>query len=238
MSRIFVSHSSLDKDVVGFFSQIAAGTQVQLIFEEFEKITSARVDAAKIRVDVANSNAVFLILSSKVQLLPHTRDWIAAEGGLAAGKDLWVFEPFKEQGRVSVVTPFLRHYVVFHQNDSFFQYIHRIVTSYDDSQVLPTLLLTTSLGAILGKGPGAALGALSGLAIADRSSSRPTGLEAHCSQCNSVYCLHLPIGSPAFRCPVCNTWLACPQVTGALPRNPHLQLTATAQSWSQRRLEM
>ena len=207
MAQIFVSHSGRDKDLVDFFSNIFAGTKVKGVFEEFEKILIGKITSSQVAVDIENSNAIFVILSQNVQNIPHTRDWVVWETGVAKNKDIWVFEPFKQLGSISVVTPYLRHFVIFEINNSYLAYIRKVVESYDDSHVLPTLLLTTGIGALLGKGEGAVVGALGGLAISDKSKERPAGIEIRCSKCSSLYNVHIPQGIDTFRCPVCNAFL-------------------------------
>ena len=208
MAEIFVSHSSRDTAQVDFFSRLAAGTKVRLVFEEFERILSGAVTAAKVKKHIDDAKAVFILLSPAVQGIPHTRDWVVWEAGVAANKDLWVFEQFADQGRVNVTTPYLRHYVVFELNDSYFGYLRPVLDSYDDSHVLGTVLVATGIGALLGKGGGAAAGAAAGLVMSDRSNLRPRGLQVVCSSCSSSYNVHLPQGQTQFRCPVCNKGLA------------------------------
>lgn len=211
MAEIFVSHSGKDKDLRDFFSNAFAGTKVRAIFEEFDKINRGTVSTAQISRDIENSKAVFVILSQNVQGIPHTRDWVVWETGVAKNKDIWIFEPFSQFGLISVVTPLLRHYVIFDIVDSWLGYIRGIIESYDDSHVLPTLLLTGGLGALLvsehDKAGGAALGALAGLVLSDKSKDRATGTGVTCYNCSSFYNIHIPLGTDKFRCPVCNSFL-------------------------------
>ena len=210
MAQIFVSHSQKDKDLVSFFSNAFAGTKLKAIFEEFEKIIKGKVTSAHIIKDIESSKAVFVILSQNVQGIPHTRDWVIWETGVAKSRDIWVFEPYSQFGRISIVTPYLRHYVIFDTSDDWLRYIRRIIKSYDDSHVLPTLLVTGGIGAALAekdKMGGAVLGALAGLAISDKSKERPTGIGVICSNCSSSYNIHIPQRMNIFRCPVCNKYL-------------------------------
>ena len=209
MAQIFISHSGKDKDLRDFFSNAFAGTKVKVIFEEFEEIFRGKVTSEQIAKDIENSKAVFVILSQSVQNIPHTRDWVVWEAGVAKGKDIWVFEPYSQLGEISVATPYLRHYVIFDTNDYWFGYIRSIIESYDDSHVLPTVLVTGGLGALLAerdKIGGATLGVLAGLLISDKSKERPAGIGVICSDCSSSYNVHIPQGIDMFRCPVCNTY--------------------------------
>lgn len=108
------------------------------------------------------------------------------------------------------MTPYLRHYVIFVINDAWLGYIRRIIESYDDSQVFPTLLVTGEIGALLAekdKIGGAALGTLAGLVISNKSKERPNGIDVICSSCSSLHNIHIPQGMDIFRCPVRNEYL-------------------------------
>ena len=212
MSQIFISHSSKDTDFKNLFSNAFAGANVRAIYEEFEKILSKKITSMKVAKDIENSKAIFVILSQNVQDSSHTRDWVVWETGaaVAKNKDIWIFEPVSQFGNISIVTPHLRHYVIFDTSEPFFMYLRKIINSYDDSNVLPTVLATGGIGAAMAekdKMGGAALGALAGLMIADKSKDRPVGTGIVCSNCNSIYNVHYPKAMKIFRCPVCNEFL-------------------------------
>ncbi len=209
MAQIFISHSARDTALVDFFSRIGARSKVRLVFEEIEKLVTGSVNAPKIRADIEASNAVFLLLSRHVQSIPHTRDWIVWESGVGHNKDIWVFETLSDYEQISVVTPFLRHYVLFQPSDLHFPYLNQIVASYDDSGVLPAMAAGGGLGAAFGGGS-ALFGALAGAALANPARSRPSGLQITCCLCTSSYAIHLPQRVTIFRCPVCNRPLQLP----------------------------
>jgi hypothetical protein len=206
MAQIFISHSANDGSLVDFFSRGGARSKVRLVFEEIEKLVTGSVNAIQIRASIEASNAVFVLLSKHVQYIPHTRDWVIWESGVAHNKDIWVFERHSDRGQISIVTPFLRHYVVFEPIDLHFQYLSRIIASYDDSVVLPAMAATGTLGATLG-GVGAIIGAIAGAVLANPARSRPPGVQITCQLCMSSYAIHLPQGMVVFRCPVCNKTL-------------------------------
>lgn len=83
MAQIFISHSQRDEDLRNFFSNAFAGTKVKAIFEEFEKILRGRVTSEHVAKDIEDSKAIFVVLSQKVQDIPHTRDWVIWETGVA-----------------------------------------------------------------------------------------------------------------------------------------------------------
>jgi hypothetical protein len=215
MAQIFVSHSARDVDFRNLFANAFAGTKVKGVFEEFERILAGKVTREQIARDIEGSNAVFVILSENVEKIKHTRDWVVAETGAAKNKDIWVFEPYSQYGKISVVIPYLRHYGIFAVNDAWLGYLRRIIESYDDSHVLPTVLVTGGAGAIIGyalaekdKGSGVfwggVLGALAGLAVSDKSKQRPFGVTIRCDHCTSVYSVHISEIMKAIRCPICN----------------------------------
>jgi hypothetical protein len=215
MAQIFVSHSRQDRQLVDYFSRVAAGTNVRLVFEELEKMVSGEVSAAKIRADIEASNAVFVLITKQLHAIPHTRDWVLWESGVATNRDIWVFEPIAELGRVTVITPFLKNYVLFEPSDSWFPYVRQIVDSYDDSHVLATTLAGGGLGAAIGREKGAMIGAGIALLLAGLAKPRPQGIPIACANCASSYSVHVPVNQVMLRCPVCNTLLQL-----ALPSTP------------------
>jgi hypothetical protein len=217
MGQIFVSHSKQDQPIVDFLARVAAGTKVKLIFEELERIVDGDVNAAKIHADIQRSSAVFVVVTKNLLTLPHTRDWVLWESGVAANRDIWVFEPRQQLGQVNVITPFLKHYALFELTDPWFSYLRQIIESYDDSHVLPTVLATGGLGAGIAKGEGAIIGAGVGLFIAAIVNPRPQGMSVSCIQCASTYAIHLTVGELLFRCPVCNKSLLLSLPSAAAP---------------------
>lgn len=221
MTQIFISHSKNDEDLRSFFALAFASTQVKAVFEEFEKILSGEVTAAKIKQDIENSHAVFVILGQNVQNIPHTRDWIVWESGISKNKDIWVFEPFNQLGRISIIIPCLKHYVTFEINEGWLGYVQQIIESYDNPSAATTILAPSTVGVGIGatvapkdKIGGAVLGGLLGFfsgifftASTDKSHKRPIGKSILCNTCRSSFAVHIPSNTNIFRCPVCNTFL-------------------------------
>jgi hypothetical protein len=215
MAQIFISHSSKDKDSVDLVSRAFASTQVRAIFEEFDAIHKGAANADRIANDIRQANAVFMLLGTNVEILRHTRDWIGWEGGFAAGmafqtnKDIWVLESITEADTLSVLIPYLRHYLCFNPLDPAWQgYLSQVITSYDDSHFLKAM----SAGAVTGAAvapksqtaAGAAWGAGAGLLLAAlNAQTRPSGAFFQCPKCWSSYSVHLC--APWMRCPVCNS---------------------------------
>lgn len=214
MAQIFVPHSAKDKTSVDFLSRAFASTRVRAIFEEFDALLKGPPNAERIANNIRQSNAVFILLGKNVEILKHTRDWVAWESGVAAGaaaqtnKDVWVLEPITEASELSIVIPHLRHYVCFNSDDQNWQaYLSQIISSYDDSHFLKAISGGAAVGAgLASENPmaGAAVGAISGLLLASLSSStRPPGALFQCPKCLSVYAVHLCTNW--MRCPVCNS---------------------------------
>ncbi len=186
-------------------------TDVRAVFEEFDKAPPKGVNATKIETDINLSNALFVLLGSNVQNLPHTREWIAWECGRAINKDVWVFEPASLAGSIDLAIPKLNHYVIFEETEEWRVYLRSIIENYDDSKVLPTLSTTTTAGAMLHDKDRIA-GAVGGFAVGTlllllQAAQKPAlGFEMRCYNCWSVYRLHTGKLDP-FRCPVCNTSL-------------------------------
>lgn len=221
MALIFVSHSSKDTKQRSFLNQAFASTNVQAKYEEIEAIGKGSRTAAQIAADIAQSNAIFVILGPNAERLKHTRDWMAWESGNAINKDLWVLEAQEDSSTVSMVIPRLRHYVCFDYNDQWLAYLRQIVSSYDDSHVLKAGVVGAGLGAAIGgegsAGVGAIIGGLAGLILASNATTntRPPGLVITCLKCRSAYSVH--VGVAALRCPVCNARLqfSLPGIQGA-----------------------
>jgi hypothetical protein len=214
VAQIFVSHSAKDSDAIDFFLRAFAGTKVKPHFEEFEKEVPTGVTADKIERDIQASNAVFVLLSETVENLPHTRDWINWECGVAVQKEIWVFEPLGSLGKIRVVVPRFNHYAVFSRDEEWRTYLRSAIDSYDDSHVLPTLAATTGGGALLGEGVGAGIGLGVGLIalILQNKSKPPLGVQIACCRCGGNYRVHR---YGRFRCAVCNAWLLLPEPPSA-----------------------
>ncbi len=206
MGKIFISHAAKDKESVDFFTSLFSPTKVQAVFEEFDSKMGLQINSAKITEDIKASNAVFILLDKSIENTKHTRDWIAFECGTASGlnKDVWVFEKITDFSRVTIVTPSLKHFVTYRTNNDWYKYIREIVQSYDDSNALATMVLTTTAGAALAKDKwtGGLVGLGAGLILANNN-LKNTGSRVKCNGCNSIYNIHIPTGQ-YFRCPVCN----------------------------------
>lgn len=212
MAQIFVSHSQRNEEIISFFLKAFAGANVKPVLQEFEKEPPAGITADEITRNIEKSNAVFILLSEKVEALKHTRDWIVWESGRARNKDIWVFEPFESLYRIKVVIPQFKHYVRFVKNDDWRKYLRSVIESYDDSHVLTTLSAGAGIGAALNekdRGEGAAVGlvvSIAGLLL--HSMTKPSfGYPVRCLKCLSNYSIHMPDGATDFRCPNCNAAL-------------------------------
>lgn len=213
MAQVFISHSKADTDLKDFMSRLFATTgDVKGCFEEWEGLKDTKpVNGHKIETDIRASEALFLLLSKNVESLPHTRDWVQWETGVAkgAGKEIWVFEPAGQIGSISLVTPSLHHLVIYAMNDPWQAYLAKAVHSF--GRVGTVGLATaagTAIGALLAGGKGAAVGGALGLGLSLAATNdlvRPQGMQFKCGACGGQYAIHIPQGLLSLRCPVCNT---------------------------------
>lgn len=208
MAQIFISHSARHTKALDFFNRAFATTNVTAKHEEIEAMVTGKRTNQQIRQDIGFSNAVFVILGEHVEKLPHTRDWVGSESGIASGanKDLWVFEAVEDFAKITVVIPQLRHYVLFDYTDAWLIYLRKIINSYDDSNVLKAMVAGAGMGGAISESVGGAVvGGGIALLMALNAQPRPAGFPINCPICRSVYNVH--VGVLAMRCPVCNTRL-------------------------------
>lgn len=208
MAQIFISHSAKHQKAVDFFNKAFATTNVTAKYEEIEALVSGKRTAQQIKNDIHFSNAVFVILGEQVEKLPHTRDWVGSESGIASGanKDLWVFEALEDTAKMTVVIPQLRHYVLFDYTDFWLIYLRKVVASYDDSHVVKAMAAGAGLGGAISESVGGAvIGSGIALLMALNAQPRPAGSPISCPGCRSVYSVHL--AASVMRCPVCNSRL-------------------------------
>lgn len=204
MSQIFMSHSGRDRGLIDPFKNIFSTSKVKGMFEEYESMLGKQVTSGKIRTDIFQSAAVFLLLTESVQNIPHTRDWVVWESGNARNKPLWLFEPVEQFGKNTVVIPHVTHHVIYGPGEGWFRYLKNIVESYDNSTALPSFVTgTIFLGALFNPLIGLVGGAGS-LMVSCKSNLRPAGKLVCCGLCRSQYRLHYPVGMTSTRCPVCN----------------------------------
>jgi hypothetical protein len=210
MAQIFISHSAKDIPLKNFMNQAFASTKVEAKYEEIEAIMDGRRTAPQIAVDIARSNAVFALLEENVEQFRHTQQWITWESGVGAqsNKEIWVFEAFADQGKLSTVIPHLHHHVCFEYSDPWLAYLRAIVSSYDDSHVLPAISAGIA-GGVATENPGAGLlvGGITWLLLAANKQASPQGVLTKCPNCNSVYRIHREPAWSLMRCPVCNARL-------------------------------
>lgn len=229
MAQIFISHSQKDKEIISLFTKAFSVTSVISKFEELEKLCGQKIDQENIRNDIKRSGAVFILLSENVNNIPHTRDWITWESGVASNKDVWVFELKDDFNKIKVLIPKINHFVVFNITDGWIPYIRKIIESYDKPPLRSTVLKGTAMGlgvsALVNQSvrkkadrkennlAGAFIGGVGALLVSLTGKERPNGTEIMCKSCGSSYRLHIVINDGArFRCPVCNhIYRICPR---------------------------
>jgi len=207
MAQIFISHSSKDTESINFFNTMFSTTKISAIYEEYDQAEGKHVNNQKIRNDIASSDAVFVLLDKAIENLQHTRDWITWEIGVAKGlnKKVFVFEKAKDHGKIGIVIPHLDHFFSYEPNNTNWRnYIKPIIESFDNSNTLSTITLSSVAGAALSEDKWA--GGLIGLGIGmilSTNTSQTFGQSAQCFKCRSTYFIHVSKGQ-YFRCPTCN----------------------------------
>jgi len=81
MIQIFISHSSQDRDLLNSIDRALSDVNVKAYFAERE--LAARNPADKIVDAIRKSDAVFLVMTSRVTDRRDTRDWVLFEVGAA-----------------------------------------------------------------------------------------------------------------------------------------------------------
>ena len=204
MASIFISHSQDDTNKLSFFNRVFSATNLKAVIQEYEKLfTNQKVSNQTILRNINACSALFVLLSPNVQRKDHTRDWVVAESAKCS-KDVWIFEDINDMGKVSIVIPFFKHYVIYGENEVWLNYLNKIVDSYDPIHFLKGAAFLGLIALTGGVGLGAA-GALLGGIASSSSNSSPTGIKFTCGNCSSSYFIHIPQGLAYFRCPVCNT---------------------------------
>ncbi len=207
MAKIFISHSSKDKESINFFNTMFSTTKVTAIYEEYDQAEGKHVNNQKITDDISNSSAVFVLLDKEIEDLKHTRDWITWEIGVAKGlnKKVFVFEKAKDYGKIGIVIPHLDHLISYDPNSMEWRnYLKPIIESFDDSNKLSTITLSSVAGAALAedKWTGGLIGLGIGLILSNQG-AKTYGQSAQCFKCRSTYFIHVGQGQ-YFRCPTCN----------------------------------
>ncbi len=206
MSEIFVAHSRNDKEALAFITTAAARTSVKLTLMEFEGDPGNPRTTEEVENKIDGSSALFMLLGSHVQDIPHTRDWVVWESGRANGKDIWVFESAGAE-ETNIVVPNFKHYVLYHDTEEWTAYVSDIVNSYRFLDVLEASALGAVVGAVAGPA-GAILGGATAGALSKAMRTRPLGYEYTCSSCGHTASVHYPHGRTSFRCVVCNCTLS------------------------------
>lgn len=169
MASIFISHSKRDVGAINAFCQVFARTTMRAIFEEFENYVVP--PWLKIKNDIHQSSAAFVLLSPHLSGTPYTQNWVSYEVGLACAlnKPVWVYEPWGAP--VLFPIPYLTDYIFYNPTDQqHLDSIKALVETYDPSPAMLGLGLGAIIGGLVSGGPGAGVGAMIGAAVSQRKS--------------------------------------------------------------------
>ncbi len=199
MASIFISHSKRDVEAISAFCQVFARTTMRAIFEEFENYIVP--PWTKIKNDIQQSSAAFVLLSPHLNGTPYTQNWVSYEVGLACAlnKPVWVYEQL--EGPVLFPIPYLTDYIVYSpKNRGDLNSIKGLVETYDPSPAFLGLGLGAIIGGLLSGGAGAGVGAIMGAAALQRKS---LGIPFRCPHetCGVQYKIYSQFQQ--FACPAC-----------------------------------
>ena len=219
--------------IIEFINRAFASTKVEAKYEEIEAILDGRRTAQQIAADIGSSNAVFILLGENVEKLRHTQQWVLWESGVAgaANKDIWVFEAHEDHGKLSVLIPHLHHHACFEYSDPWLAYIRAVVSSYDDSHVLPAISAGVATG-IASENPvaGIVVGGIVALLLAGNKQAPPAGLMA-------ILCTQLYVGlSNSSRSGLEFDALSCLQRSTSTPVSAELVAIITESAYQMSRI--
>jgi hypothetical protein len=215
VASIFISHSKRDEDIINLFSRAFAQTTMRAIFEEFENYVIP--PWPKIRADVQQSSASFVLLSPNLNATEYTQNWVSFEVGLACAmnKPVWVYEQFNEP--VQFPIPYLTDYVLYDPHlREHLTAIKNIVEVYDPSPSLIGLGFGALVGGLISGGLGVGVGAVTGAALFQR---RREAFPIRCPHPNcgirfNIYSVLAQLPCPACRQEFQINWPQAPQLPG------------------------
>ena len=176
--QIFVSHSRYDKEIRKNFSELFALANIKPSYMEFER---SPPNWRKIRDQIKNSEAVFLLLGPNIKRNYYTENWVAFEVGLACAfeKEVWVFEPVNLE--LDFPVPYVTDYMEYNLDiPEIFDYVKEVMAEY--KSVVPFFPL--------------------GQERRDRRRI-PKGMLVNCPnpECRATFHLHIDL--PIIKCPSC-----------------------------------
>lgn len=202
MSKLFISHSRRDKELVNAMAKVLRNIKHDPIIEEFiPDEDRENVPYEEIRKNVNQSDCVFLFLTDNIVLTEYTRNWVSFEVGLTASehKRLFVFERYGVP--VPYPIPYLTDYMIFDaDNTSDILDIQKIATKLNG---LSKTTIGAGIGASLGFvfGPiGLILGGLGGALLGGKAEEEISKVK--CPFCGVSYSYHSPHYT-SFSCPAC-----------------------------------
>lgn len=204
MRQILIMDSLADQRFRTFFEKVFFAVGVGTLWKNYEDIGSGNPAREALKKQIETSRAVFLILNGDVPMLSKASDWFFGESGFAGGKDVWVFEHCEDLRRISIHIPAVKNYVAFYITNAWNDYVVKIAENLADSKAAAPPLSDANLGLLTPLQIGSFFDDLTGMALFDYSTSRPTGFKITCPLCTAAYQVHQPLDMKVFRCPVCN----------------------------------
>ncbi len=208
MNEIFISHSKRDEQSIKFFNRLFSSTKVKAIYEEIDGLQGLEVNSNKIKIDIQNSSALFLLHDNLIESMSHTRDWITWECGIAnsLNKEIWMFEKSTQTRINKMVIPHVDNLIVYEpNNEDWIRYLLPIINKFEEFSTIATPVIGAAIVALISEDK--VMGGLLGLSIGallNKQNPVPNGEWFMCSKkCKSNFKIHIP-PNQLFRCPICN----------------------------------
>lgn len=208
MAQIFFIHKREDRPAADFILRCFAATNIKPLVVECSDETLIFEPGKQFEQTVNNMGAVFILFTSAMANNKFLRSQIESVCNFAAAKDVWLFEPAEQLGKVSATIKSFKHLARFEISDGWASYLQEAIKFYDDSSV-PVLLATTAAGGALmaqsDKVAGGFYGLLAGLGLLclNNSNRAEFGQPIICRNCSRSFRVHLTEGTKEFRCAAC-----------------------------------
>lgn len=131
MTKIFLSHSKLDKEILNYFDTIVARIEgISSFRASLESFPIVESPAETITNAIKQSVAVFVLLGKGMLQSQYTMSWVGYEVGFAnaLAKEVWVFELQNEI--IDFPTPHVDHYILYSM-DEWRQFIRELLEAYE-----------------------------------------------------------------------------------------------------------
>lgn len=215
MAQVIFIHAREDRDSANFLLRAFANTGVKPLVMECADDALIFVPGTNFEQTVNNSVAVFILFTAAMGNNNHLKNQVEAVCAYAAGKEVWIFEPADQLGKITAKIKNFKHYARFEESDGWLSYLQTAIKYYDDSD-MNTLLATTTAGGALIAQKDAFAGGVSGFLLGlvllglKKSQQQEFGQLTMCRNCGKTTRLHLTQGTVEYRCVMCGVFCLKP----------------------------